>query len=220
MSAHNILQLHLLTNCKTFPDNKYFQFIELCAKAGISHLQLRQKDWKFPDLLAFGRDIMSILSANDVPLIVNDDVNLMLELDAKGIHLGQTDSHPKLVRKLIGQNKIIGLSIESMDELHVANKLDCIDYVAASSVFPTQTKKNLKTIWGLDGLNQLCQKSIHPVIAIGGINLGNVELVCQTEIAGIAVISAVHDAKNPELYIQKLRTHLSNPTSTTETISK
>lgn len=204
MSAYNIIQIHLLTNCQAFPDDKYLKFIEICAKSGITHLQLRQKNWAYSDLLSFGRELKAVLSNYDASLIVNDDFKLMLELDADGIHLGQTDGNPELVRALIGQDKIIGLSIESMSELLTANQLDYLNYVAASSVFPTNTKKNLRTIWGIDGLKQFCQESRHPVIAIGGINLTNVSQVYATGVAGIALISAIHEAENPELYIQNL----------------
>lgn len=204
MSAHNTIQIHLLTNAQVFPDDNYISFIDVCAKSGITHLQLRQKNWAYSDLLSFGRELKAILSSYDVRLIINDDFKLMLELDADGIHLGQSDSNPKLVRQEVGKDKIIGLSIESMNELLLANQLDCLDYVAASSVFPTDTKKNLNTIWGIDGLPLFCQQSRHPVIAIGGINLTNVGQVYSAGITGIALISAIHEAANPSLYIQNL----------------
>ena len=204
MSAHNIIQIHLLTNAQDFPDDSYLSFIEVCARSGITHLQLRQKNWSYSDLLSFGQELKAVLSSYDVPLIINDDFELMLDLNAEGIHLGQSDSNPVLVRQEVGEDKIIGLSIESMNELMNANQLDCLDYVAASSVFPTDTKKNLKTIWGIDGLQLFCQQSRHPVIAIGGINLNNVNQVYSAGAAGVALISAIHEAANPSLYIQNL----------------
>ena len=204
MSAHNIIQIHLLTNAQDFPDDSYLSFIEVCARSGITHLQLRQKNWSYSDLLSFGQELKAVLSSYDVPLIINDDFELMMDLNAEGIHLGQSDSNPVLVRQEVGEDKIIGLSIESMNELMNANQLDCLDYVAASSVFPTDTKKNLKTIWGIDGLQLFCQQSRHPVIAIGGINLNNVNQVYSAGAAGVALISAIHEAANPSLYIQNL----------------
>lgn len=107
MSAHNTIQIHLLTNAQDFPDDSYLSFIEVCARSGITDLQLRQKNWAYSDLLSFGHELKAILSSYDVRLIINDDFKLMLELDADGIHLGQSDSNPKLVRQEVGEDKII-----------------------------------------------------------------------------------------------------------------
>jgi thiamine-phosphate pyrophosphorylase len=90
-------------------------------------------------------------------------------------------------------------SIESLDELSAANQLTCIDYVAASAVFQSSTKPDCSTIWGLDGLRRICAHSIHPVIAIGGILLENIQAVIQAGAQGIAVVSAIHHARCPKL---------------------
>ena len=200
--------IHLLTNC-SIRNNQYLQFIDDCAKAGITHVQLRQKNWSFPDLLAFGQDLKSILSKYQLPLIINDNLKLAAELDAEGIHLGQSDSKVADARDILGPNKIIGLSIESIEELEQANQLNSINYVAASAVFASKTKHNLKKIWGIDGLRQFCTLSKHPVIAIGGINNTNIPSLLTTGINGIAIISAIHEATAPKEYIYQLKTLLS-----------
>lgn len=200
---NNSIDIHLLTNCNNYSD-EYLQFIDTCAFAGITHLQLRQKNWQFKELLAFGKELKTILAKYQIPLIINDNLNLALELDAEGLHLGQSDISVKMARDVLGEHKIIGLSIESIEELYIANQLASIDYVAASAVFQSKTKHNLRKIWGLDGLTQFCNISKHPVVAIGGIDCINAKQVIVTGVTGIAVISAIHEAHDPKQYIQEL----------------
>lgn len=202
--VNHSIDIHLLTNCSNQTD-KYLNFIDICANAGISHLQLRQKRWHFNELLAFGKELKTILAKYHIPLIVNDDLKLAIELDAQGVHLGQSDTPVKEARKALGNDKIIGLSIENDEELHLTNQLDSINYVAASAVFPSKTKYNLKKIWGLQGLKQFCSVSKHPVVAIGGINCENACQVISSGVAGIAVISAIHDAVDPGQCIRQLK---------------
>lgn len=198
------IDIHLLTNCSNYSD-KYLNFIDSCANAGITHLQMRQKNWHYKDLMAFGKDLQSILYKYHIPLIVNDNLKLAIELDAEGVHLGQSDYPVQEARKVFGEHKIIGLSVESEAELSLANQLDSISYVAASAVFASKTKSNLKKIWGLSGLKQFCTLSRHPVVAIGGINNENASQVVASGAVGIAVISAIHDAVSPEQYLHQLK---------------
>ncbi|RTL10953.1 MAG: thiamine phosphate synthase [Neisseriaceae bacterium] len=203
-------QLHLLTACPDTEHNEYLKFIELSAKSGITHLQLRQKNWSFSSLLSLGRELQAVLKPYSVPLIINDNLHLTLELNADGVHLGQKDGDPDAARAILGADKIIGLSIENNAQLAQANLLRSINYVAASAVFPSKSKNNIEYIWGLDGLTKFCQASCHPVIAIGGINLSNIAEVGATAISGVAVISAIHEADDPKQYIQKLNQQLNH----------
>jgi thiamine-phosphate pyrophosphorylase len=197
------IDLHLLTNCISATD-KYLYFIDECVAAGVSHVQLRQKNWQFQELLAFGKELKTILTRYKVPLIINDNLKLAVELDADGLHLGQADGLVTTARKVLGKHKIIGLSIESIEELKIANRLTAPSYVAASAVFPSQTKHNLKKIWGLTGLQQFCKISKHPVVAIGGISCKNVNQVAATGVSAIAIIDAIHSASDPKSYTQEL----------------
>lgn len=204
----NHRQLHLLTACPNSEYDEYLKFIELSAKSGITHLQLRQKNWSFSSLLSLGRELQAILTPHSVPLIINDNLHLALELNADGLHLGQKDGDPDAARAILGADKIIGISIENNTQLEQANLSRSINYVAASAVFPSKSKNNIEHIWGLDGLAKFCQTSYHPVIAIGGINLSNIAQVGAIPISGIAVISAIHEADNPKQYIQQLNQQL------------
>lgn len=199
----NNFQLHLLTACEHL-DDEYLRFIATCIQSGVSHLQLRQKNLSYKELLNFGIELKIILKDFPTKLIINDNLKLALELDADGIHLGQGDINTEIARSKLGPDKIIGLSIESISELITANNNPHINYVAASAVFPSSSKSNLKRIWGIQGLKKFCEISKHPVIAIGGIDLNNIKSIKECGINGVAIINSIHQAKNPKEYIQSL----------------
>lgn len=201
----NYQKLMLVTHRQQMPLSDYLKFIQRCARSGITALQLREKDAPLSFLLEFGERLKEILAPLNIPLIINDNVVLAQQLDAEGVHVGQSDGNPIYAREALGPDKIIGLSIEHRDELIAANKLEGRLYVAASSVFPTQNKHNLKTTWGISGLQTLVQNSTHPVMAIGGVNETNVQDILNTGAAGIAVIGTIHDSPHPEKTIQELR---------------
>lgn len=197
-------KLMLVTNCKTSPVDSYLNFIKQCAQSGITSVQLREKEQKYDYLLAFGRQLASILAPFNIPLIINDNINLALELNAAGVHLGQTDGDPVIARKLLGPDKIIGVSIDSAENLHHANAAP-INYVGIGAIFPTMNKQNVITTWGIAGLKELAPQSKHPIIGIGGIHTGNAKEVISSGAAGIAVIDALHHAHDAKLTAQQLR---------------
>ena len=183
----------------------YEKFLTQAIAGGVTSVQLRIKDKNPDELYDVTRQIKTLLDSLDIPLIINDHVLLAKEVDASGVHLGQTDMSPFAARQLLGPEKIIGWSIETLAELQRANQISCIDYVAASAVFQSKTKTDCKTFWGIEGLQQLVQLSKHPLIAIGGIDAENAAAVMATGVEGIAVVSAIHDAENPMLAAKKLR---------------
>jgi thiamine-phosphate pyrophosphorylase len=201
----NYQKLILVTHRQEIPLSTYLKFIQQCAQSGITAVQLREKNASFDFLLEFGSRLKEILSPLHIPLIINDHISLAVQLDAAGVHLGQTDSAPLTAGKVLEKNKIIGVSIEKMAELEIANINTDLSYLAASAVFPTKNKNNLKTIWGIRGLREIVKASIHPVIAIGGIDGANIKEVVKTGVAGVAVIGALHDADDPAKATQKLR---------------
>ena len=202
---NNITKLTLITNRSNIALADYLLFIEQCAQAGITALQLREKNASFSTLKAFGKALKAILRPFNVPLIINDNIDLAIELDAEGVHLGQTDGCPFTARQRLGHEKIIGVSIDSVDNLLAANDQP-IDYVGIGAIFPTLNKPNVTTHWGIEGLQTIAPASKHPMIAIGGITESNAASVMLSGAQGIAVIGAVHDAICPALTLQKLRT--------------
>lgn len=198
------LKLCLVTHQTNQSLDSYRQFILRAVKSGVTSVQLRNKKDDPVAMHEMAVMLMNVLRPLKIPLIINDNVGLAKEIDADGVHLGQSDCSPVLARQILGNDKIIGLSIETMEELEQANRLTCINYIAASTVFPTETKTNCRTIWGLNGLSKIIMISKHPVVAIGGINIGNARDVMITGVIGVAVISAIHDHVHTELAVKQL----------------
>ncbi len=202
-------KLMLVTDRKQMPLDDYLRFIKSCASGGITSVQLREKHLSTQACLSFGQKLKEILDPLNIPLIVNDNIELALQLNASGVHLGQTDGDPELARKQLGPDKIIGVSIDTEDNLIKANHLP-IDYVGIGAIFPTTSKSNITTVWGTSGLNALSHQSKHPIIGIGGINENNAIEVLTSGAQGIAVIAAIHEAKDPFFTIQNLRHLIDN----------
>lgn len=203
--THCIPQLTLVTQKNEIPLEKYLNFIETCAKAGINAVQLREKNLNAQEKLEFARALKPLLSHYQVKLIINDDVNLCETIDADGVHLGQTDGCCLEARKRLGKDKIIGLTVDTLAQLTTANTLP-IHYIGIGAIFPTQSKPNITTIWGIKNLSNAKNASQHPIIAIGGITTDNIASVTQTGIHGIAAIGAFHEAPRPD-YLTKIFLH-------------
>lgn len=191
----------LVTNKGEASLKQYLDFIKICASSGITSLQLREKKAPYKDLLELGKRLKEILTPHNIPLIINDNIQLAIELNADGVHLGQSDGDHAMARKILGKDKIIGVSVNSFAEMQIANRL-AIDYVGVGAIFPTTSKSDIATIWGINGLKQLSEIAEHPMIAIGGINETNASSVIAAGASGIAVINAIHNADNPELTIK------------------
>lgn len=196
--TQNHLKLCLVTHRENIPFSLYQEMILQAIAGGVTLIQLREKSHDVAELRQHAFALKALLQPHRIPLIINDHVDIAKAVQADGVHLGQSDLSPVITRTLLGDDKIIGWSIESFDDLEKANELSCIDYVAISAVFPSKTKSNCKTIWGLEGLQAAAQQSKHPVIAIGGINQHNVSQVIAQGACGVAVVSAIHDHDSPK----------------------
>ncbi|MBA3537003.1 MAG: thiamine phosphate synthase [Tatlockia sp.] len=197
-------KLMLVTHRNSQPLSDYLQFIEKCISSGVTSVQLREKEASPSFLQEYALELKTLLDRYNLPLIINDNLELALKINAHGLHLGQTDGCPILARQRLGADKYLGLSIETEADLELANACE-VNYVAASAVFPSANKSNLRRIWGLQGLQELAQRSVHPLIAIGGINQQNVGQVMAAGAQGIAVIGVLHEAPAPSLMTRNLR---------------
>lgn len=206
---HDFYKLILVTHRQNQSLDNYLSFIKQCVSNGVSCVQLREKNAEPAFKLQFAQGLQELLLAYEVPLIINDDIQLALEVNAAGVHLGQSDASIETARKLLGNSKYIGLSIEAEQELEQAN-LFALDYVAASAVFPSQHKDNLKKIWGIEGVQKLCKQTKHPVVGIGGLNEENMVQLLQAGAKGAAVIGALHQAVDPAAMSAKLRKIIDN----------
>lgn len=143
-------------------------------------------------------EIQRILKPWGIPFILNNYVELAAEINADGVHIGQTDMPILQARRILGEDKIIGISIEHLDNLKVTNALAGLYYVTASAVFTSKTKTDCRKIWDIEGLEEVVKNSMYPVTGIGGITCRNAKKVKKTGAVGFAVVGAIHDAANPE----------------------
>ncbi len=191
------LKLYLVTDRPLAGGRDLERIVTEAVKGGVTMVQLREKDIDTREFIELGKRLKTALQPYEVPLIINDRVDVALAVDADGVHIGQADMPYTIARKLLGPDKIIGLSIETFEELEEANALD-LDYVAASPVYATPTKTDTARPWGMDGLREFIKRSAHPVVGIGGMNEKTASEVYKTGIDGIAVVSAIICAENPE----------------------
>ena len=130
-------------------------------------------------------------------MIINDRLDIALACDAEGLHIGQSDIPYDIARKLLGKDKIIGLSVECLQDAVNANELD-VDYIGISPVFGTPTKTDTAPALGLNGVQEIVKISRHPAVGIGGINKTNAAEVISAGAEGISVVSAIMSAIDPK----------------------
>ena len=166
------------------------------VRGGIASVQLREKELSTRAFVAEATRIKALLAPHGIPLIINDRVDVALAIGAEGVHVGQSDMPAALVRKLVGPDVIIGLSVETWADVEEAESLP-VDYLGVSPVFATPTKTDTRGAWGLEGLARIRAFSRHPLVAIGGLNASNIRSVVTAGAEGIAVVSAICAAKDP-----------------------
>ncbi|MBN1665054.1 MAG: thiamine phosphate synthase [Deltaproteobacteria bacterium] len=165
-------------------------------KGGCMCVQLREKNLPTRPFIEEAQRIKAILAPFRVPLIINDRLDVALAVGADGLHIGQDDMPYTEARKWLGPEAIIGLSVEKWADVEQAQDLD-VDYLGVSPVFQTPTKTDTTGAWGLDGIKKIRSFSRHPLVAIGGLNAGNVKDAVMAGADGIAVVSAICAASDP-----------------------
>ena len=179
------------------------------VKGGAAYVQLREKDVSTGFFLEEAKRIKKLLEQYRVPLIINDRVDVALACGAEGVHIGQEDMPYEIVRKLMGQKAIIGLSVETWEDVKASQKMD-VNYIGVSPVFSTPTKTDTKGAWGLEGLAKIKAFSRHPLVAIGGINESNVHEVVKAGADCIAVVSAICASPYPEAAARRINEIISS----------
>lgn len=177
--------------------------VEQAVAGGVTMVQVREKHGDVRAFIERAEAVKSILAGTGVPLIINDRVDVALAVDADGVHLGQSDMPATTARRLIGDDKILGLSIENEEQLTQAESLP-IDYIGLSAIFATPTKTNTKKHWGLEGLKFALNQTASPIVAIGGINESNIPELTKTGVHGLALVSAICHADDPKQASEKL----------------
>jgi len=174
-------------------DSLYHQ-VELAICGGATFVQLREKNMDRESFLAEAKAIQKLCKEYHVPFVIDDEVNIAVEIDADGIHVGQSDMKANDVRSLIGSNKILGVSVQTVEQAVEAEK-NGADYLGVGAVFPTGSKEDAVDV-SHETLKAICDAVSIPVIAIGGITKDNVCELKGSGICGIAVISAIFGQKD------------------------
>ena len=187
------LKLYLVTDRDLSLGRSLEEIVREAVAGGVTMVQLREKDAATGEFVELGRRLMSLLKPLGVPLIINDRVDVALAVDADGVHIGQSDMSYADARRLLGPDKIIGLSVENFEDLEAANKLD-VDYIGISPVYGTPTKTDTAEPFGLEGLKEAVRLSLHPTVAIGGMNVATAGEVIAAGADGVAVVSAICSA--------------------------
>ena len=191
------LKLYLVTDRGLARGRAIEDIVEKAVKGGVTMVQLREKDIATRDFIALALKLKEVLKPYGVPLIINDRVDVALASDADGVHIGQSDMPYRMARALLGPSKIIGLSVENFGQIEEAESLD-VDYIGISPVFATPTKTDTAAPFGLEGLRKAVKMSTHPTVAIGGMNMETAADVMACGTDGIAVVSAIVCADDPE----------------------
>lgn len=204
MNAKPDLSLYLVTDPSLASPGLLEQVVEQAVIGGVTVVQLREKDTGTRMFIERAQRLLGILRPLEIPLIINDRVDVALAVGAEGVHLGQNDMPVKTARRLLGKGRIIGLSVERADHINPeAEKY--ADYYGVSPVFATSTKEDTAEPWGLEGLALAREKTSLPLVAIGGLHKGNAAAVIRAGADSIAVVSAICAADNPRAEAERLR---------------
>lgn len=206
-------RLYLVTDRGLMGDQPIETVVEDAVIGGVTIVQLREKDCEQADYIEIAQKLKELLIPYHVPLIINDSVDVARTAGADGVHLGQSDTPAAEAREALGPDAIIGISVNTMADVLAAEDLP-VNYIAASPVFPTPTKTDTAEPWGLSGLREIKKRTKHPVVAIGGINVSNAAQVIEAGADGVAVVSAICAAKNPEAAARHLRDIVEDPDDT------
>lgn len=201
------LSLYLVLDAAACGSNeRMLQVAEQAAESGVSVIQLRghKTDWTKRDWFTMAMALRPICQRHHIPLIINDQVDIALASKADGVHVGQKDLPVSVVRKLIGADRILGLSTHNMAQVLVADPT-IVDYIGMGPVYATQSKKDADATIGLSLLAEMAAVKKVPGVAIGGINHKRVGAVRSINPDGIAVISAICGQKNIAQAVKGLR---------------
>jgi thiamine-phosphate pyrophosphorylase len=188
--------LYLVTDRGLCGQKSLEDVVYMALQGGVACVQLREKDISTRAFVEEARKIKALMAPFKAPLIINDRIDVALAAEADGVHIGQEDMPYDIARKLMGPRAIIGLSVETWEDVEMAQNLD-VDYLGVSPVFETPTKTDTKGTWGLEGLARIRSFSRHPLVGIGGLNASNAADAVKAGADGVAVVSAICSAPDP-----------------------
>jgi thiamine-phosphate pyrophosphorylase len=195
--------VYLVTDPVLVGERPLLEVVAAAIRGGVRVVQYRHKDASTRVMLTMAAELARLCHQMGACFLVNDRLDVALAVDADGVHVGQDDMPVAMARRLLGQGKLLGVSVHSEADILQA-ELDGADHVSISPVFATSTKRDHQTPLGLVGVSTLAGCARVPVIAIGGIDAGNAADVIRAGACGICVVSAIIAAPDPELAARKL----------------
>ncbi len=195
--------LYAVTDRSWLNGKSLYEEVHEAIMGGATMIQLREKNLDEESFLAEAKQIKELCARYHIPLIINDNIDIALKINADGVHVGQDDINVQNARKILGPNKIIGVSAHNVSEAVAAVDAGA-DYLGTGAVFPTGSKKDVTTL-EKRVLKEICETVDVPVTAIGGINEKNIIRLTGTGISGVAVISAIFAADNITKKTQELK---------------
>jgi thiamine-phosphate pyrophosphorylase len=198
------LRLYLVTDQACLLGRTLIDVVMAAVQGGVTCVQLREKQLTTRDFVAQAMALSVLLRPLQIPLVINDRIDVALACNAQGVHLGQSDLPVEQARRLLPPEVFIGWSVETMDDVARSASLP-VDYLGVSPVFPTPTKTDTHTPWGLNGLRHVRAATALPLVAIGGIHIDNAREVLHAGADGLAVVSAICSAPDPRFAAKTLR---------------
>ncbi|MFN8296157.1 MAG: thiamine phosphate synthase [Chitinophagales bacterium] len=197
-------RFHYLT--QDLPEVTHQELVQIACENGIRWIQLRVKNKPMDEWLQIAKEVKAICDGFQTVLIINDNVEICKTVNADGVHLGKDDMSVAEARNILGRNKIIGGTANSIEDV-IQLENDGADYIGLGPYKYTITKKNLSPVLGIEGYHQIIQSSNHPIktpiIAIGGIQTEDVQPLLNTGVYGIAVSSAINLSENKQEVIKE-----------------
>ena len=188
--------LYFITDSTNYDETEFLFRVEEALKGGVTLLQLREKDKSTREYMDLAEKVHTLTKKYNVPLIIDDRVDVALAIDAEGVHVGQSDMPVSIARKLMGDDKIVGATTKTVEQA-VEAYAQGADYLGVGAIYPTTTK--VKTVLtSTETLGNICSAVPIPVNAIGGLNKDNIDVLKGIPIAGICVVSAIMKADDPK----------------------
>ncbi len=200
--------LYFITDSIGFSEETFLFKVEEALKGGVTFLQLREKEKTTREYIALAEKVHTLTSKYNVPLIIDDRVDVVMATDAEGVHLGQSDMPVDVARKILGKNKIIGATAKTVEQAIEAYEMGA-DNLGVGAIYPTTTK--VKTIiTPVETLRNIVRAVPIPVNAIGGLNANNLSVLKNTGISGVCVVSAIMKSQNPKEEAEKIKNYFIN----------
>ena len=200
------LRLYLVTNRYQDSLQSFLEKIETACRSGVTIVQLREKNLTTNQYYQLAKQVKEITDAYQVPLIIDDRLDVCLAVDAAGLHIGDDELPVSVARQVLGSDKILGVTAKTVKRALEAEEGGA-DYLGTGAIFPTTTKKNAP-ITLISTLKTICQRVAIPVVAIGGLTSENIDQLIGTGIAGVAVVRDLMQAEDIEEKTQAFLTKL------------